>query len=153
MGSSAGGESLIYQAKTIRLAYVMILMMLITIFPSIDGELWMLYYLIPFALFVLISRFLDFRLEVADGCLTYKIRVFTFTIYHKTVSHQQIKMMTFKRAGWSQKCVIVKHDKGFNFRILNFTPKNIYDELMEFGSRYEIPMNKTKDYLLLEKMK
>src|SRR5690606_39387238 len=138
MGSSAGGESLIYQAKTIRLAYVMILMLVITIFTSIDGELWMLYYLIPFALFVLISRFLDFRLEVADGCLTYKIRVFTFTIYHKTVSHQQIKMMTFKRAGWSQKCVIVKHDTGFNLRILNFTTKNIYHEIMAFACTYKL---------------
>src|SRR5690606_40787287 len=125
MGSSAGGESLIYQAKTMRLAYVMILMMLITIFPSIDGELWMLYYLIPFALFILISLFLDFRLEVADGWLTYKIRVFTFTIYQKTVSHQQNKIMTFKRAGWAQKCVLVKHDTVFNCRILNMTQKNI----------------------------
>ncbi|WP_090871377.1 hypothetical protein [Oceanobacillus limi] len=61
--------------------------------------------------------------------------------------------MTFKRAGWGKKCVIIKNHKGFHFRIINFKPEHIYNDLMDFAQNYEIPVSKTKDYLILEKLK
>jgi hypothetical protein len=113
----------------------------------------MFYYLIPLALFVFLTIFINFKLEITDGFLTFQIRVFTLTIYKKTVSPNQIEKLIFKRVGWGNRGVIVKNQKGFNFRIINFSPINIYHDLIEFANRYDIPIYKTKDYLILEGMK
>jgi hypothetical protein len=67
------------------------------------------------------------------------------------VHHYQIKSMKFKRIGWAQKCVIIKNEKGFNFKIANFNPNNIYKDLVDFAKEYDIPISKSKDYLILER--
>ena len=59
--------------------------------------------------------------------------------------------MKFKRIGWAKKCVIIKNEKGFSFRIINFNPNKIYLELFNFAKEYGIPISKSKDYLILEK--
>lgn len=83
-------------------------------------EIWMLYYLIPLAIFVFLTIFMVFTVVITDGFLTFQIQVLTLTIYKKTVSHEQIEMLKYKRVGWWHRCVIVKNYKGFNFRIVNF---------------------------------
>jgi len=142
---------LFYKAKTIWWLQVISLLLILLLVFSV-ANLWMLYYLIPLALFVFSTIFMDFKLVISDGLLTFQIRVFTLTIYKKTVSHKQVEKMIFKRVGWGNKCVIVKKQKGIHFRIINFSPKNIYHDLIEFANRYDIPIHKTKDYLILEGM-
>lgn len=41
----------------------------------------------------------------------------------------------------------------FKFRITNFNPEKIYGDLIDFANKYEIAVSKTKDYLILEKLK
>ncbi|WP_085994285.1 hypothetical protein [Oceanobacillus senegalensis] len=74
-------------------------------------------------------------------------------IYKKEMDHKQMDCMKFKRVGWGKKSVTVKSNKGFNLRISNFYPERIYNDLIDFASKYGIPISKKKDYLLLEKRK
>ena len=111
----------------------------------------MYYILIPFSLFILAAIFMNFKFKIEGGSLTFKILIFTFTAYKKEVNHKQIDSMKFKRIGWGKKCAIVKNNKGFNFRISNFYSAEIYNDLVNFAKEYNIPLSKTKDYLILEK--
>ncbi|WP_117170121.1 hypothetical protein [Paraliobacillus sediminis] len=69
------------------------------------------------------------------------------------VEPKHIDSVKFKRIGWGKKCVIVKNNTGLNFRISNFDPEIIYNDLLAFANAYSIPITKTKDYLILERLK
>ncbi len=112
----------------------------------------MYYFLIPFSIFILASIFVNFKFKMAEGSMTFQILIFIFAVYNKEVDHKQIDSMKFKRIGWGKKCVIVKNNNGFNFRISNFYPEKIYNDLIGFANEYSIPISKTKDYLILEKL-
>ncbi|SFL53965.1 hypothetical protein SAMN04487943_102127 [Gracilibacillus orientalis] len=112
----------------------------------------MYYFLIPFSVVILATIFMKFNLKITGGSLTYKILVFSLTIYKREIPHSQILAMKFKRAGWGKKFVIVKNKKAFNFRIIEFYPKSIYIDLIDFANKYGIPISKTKDYLILERL-
>jgi hypothetical protein len=93
----------------------------------------------------------EYKVEINEGYLTYQIQLFNLTVYKKVVHHQNIKSMKFKRIGWAQKCVMIKSEKGFPIKIANFNPNNIYQDLIDFATVYDIPISKTKDYLILER--
>lgn len=88
---------------------------------------------------------------IGEGSLTYKILIFKFTVYKKEVTYQQIDSIKFKRDGLGKKSAIVKLSKGFNLHISQFYPKGIYDDLIVFAKKHNIPILKTKDYMILEK--
>lgn len=113
----------------------------------------MYYFLIPFSVFILAAIFTNFKFRIEEGSLIFKILIFTFTVYKKEINHKQIDRMKFKRISWTKKCAIVKNNKGFNFRITNFYSVEIYNDLVDFAKEYNIPISKTKDYLILEKLK
>lgn len=147
-----GGVELIYKATTIRVVqFSFFLLIMLLIFQNKADYPWMLYYLIPLAIVLLSTIFMNYKLKISNGTLTFQIRIFSVSFYNKAVSHKEITSMKFKRAGWGKKCVIVKNHKGFNFRITNFNPETIYNDLNNFATDYEIPIYKTKDYLILEK--
>lgn len=118
---------------------------------TLNQDTVMLYFLIPAAIAILATAFMDFKFKIMDGRLTFQIRVFSLSLYKKVVSHNQVNSMKFKRVGWAKKCVVVKNDKGFNFRIINFRPDTLYDDLIDFANEYDIHISKTKDYMILEK--
>lgn len=88
---------------------------------------------------------------IGEGSLTYKILIFKFTVYKKEVTYQQIDRIKFKLDGLGKKSAIVKHSKGMNFHISRFYPEEIYDDLFVFAEKHNIPILKTKDYMILEK--
>lgn len=96
---------------------------------------------------------MKFKFKIEDDSLTFQILVLNITIYKKEVHYKQINRMKFKRTGWAKKCVNVQNKKGFNFRITNFNLDNIYGDLINFANKHNIPVAKTKDYLILEKLK
>ncbi|WP_157052462.1 hypothetical protein [Ornithinibacillus contaminans] len=109
------------------------------------------YYLIPFSIFLVVTILMRFKLRKTDNTLTFQVLILNFTIYKKEVHYSHIVRMKFKRVGWGKKLVIVKNIKGFNFRISNFYPGSVYQDLHSFAEVHNIPISKTKDYLLLEK--
>ena len=111
----------------------------------------LLFYLrILFALFLLLSFFIRFRFVIDDGYLTFQTLFFSNPIYKKVLLPNQINEIKFIRFGWT-KYAVIKVKKGLNVRIANFTPSNVFNDLIEFADEEGIPIFKTKDYLRLEK--
>jgi hypothetical protein len=103
------------------------------------------------ALSVVLALLVEFKFEINEGFLTYQILFFNLNLYKKVVHHHQIKSMKFKRIGWAKKCVMIKNEKGFSFKISNFNPNTIYNDLVDFANEYDIPISNSKDYLILDK--
>ena len=147
-----GGEEMIYSAKTQRVVQLLFLISAVwAMFTNTDYPT-MYYFLIPFSVFILATFFMNFKFKIVEGSLAFQILIFTFTVYKKEVNYKQIDSIKFKRIGWGKKCAIVKNNKGFNFRISNFYPAEIYNDLIEFADEQNIPISKTKDYLNLERL-
>lgn len=139
-----------YHAKTQRIGLFMFLLLFILLM-TLNNDTWMMCFLIPVSIIVLVTIFMNFKVKLLDGFLTFRVCIFSISIYNRTVSHEQISCMKFKRIGRASKCVIVKNHKGFNFRITNFSPDTLYSDLIDFANEYAIPIFKTKDYMMLEK--
>lgn len=46
---------------------------------------------------------------------------------------------------------LLKSKKGFNIRIINFEPNNVYTDLINFTNKNSVSISKTIDFLILEK--
>lgn len=142
-----------YTAKTQQTVLLFFLILAITSIFATRNHPSTYYILIPYTLMILAFIFMVFQLTIKKDSLKFKILLFTITIYKKEVNVKQIERVKLKRVGWATKCAIVKNRRGFNFRIINFFPREVYNDLVIFAEAYDIPLSKTKDYLILERMK
>lgn len=113
----------------------------------------LLYFQIVVLVLILVSFLIQFKFEINDGYLTYQILFLVMPLYKKVIYPNQINQMKFKRIGWTNKGAIVQVKKGFNIHVVNFKPNNIFIDLIDFANKNSISFFKTKDYLILEKMK
>ena len=146
---------MIYNAKTQRgpLIIIFLILLVVLIFSITNGgSSWILYFHIPFTILVLTAIFINFGFKISNGVLKFQIRIFTLAIYNKEVNHEQIDGIKLTRVGWKKKCAVVQNQNGLNFRILAFNPEFIFNDLIEFANDYKIPISKTKEYVILEKM-
>ena len=67
------------------------------------------------------------------------------------LTSEKIKKIKFGRIGWTTKNAVVKVRRGFNFGVAHFFSEQLIEELEEFALANNIEIQKTKDYLLLEK--
>lgn len=125
--------------------YVMI-MMSVFILPNLS---WMIRVSISLAMLVIALH--QIQLTIASDHLEYKIKLFKFTIYRKLLTPDHIKKIKFGRIGWSTKNAVVKVKRGFNFSAAYFYSDQLINELEEFAHSNHIEIQKTRDYLLLEK--
>lgn len=109
------------------------------------------YLQILLAIFLLLSMFIRFKFVIDDGYLKFQTILFSIPIYTKVLFPNQINQIKFKRVGWTTKCAIIQVSKGFNVRIVNFNPSNVFVDLIDFAHEKGISISKTKDYLILEK--
>ncbi len=142
-----------YHAKTERVVQLLFLMLIVSLILTNWEYTVMLYFLILFLLFIIATLFITFTFKITDGSITYQILLFSLIIYRKEVTYNKILAMKFKRVGWGRKCVIVQYNKHRHFRIMNFYPEQIYTDLQDFADKHNIPIDKTKDYLILETAK
>jgi len=140
-----GGINMTYHAKTQRVVLFGLFLLFILLL-TLNDDTWMLYVLVPGAIVILLTIFVNFKLKILDSFLTFQICVFSLPLYNRTVSSEQISNMKFKRVGWARKCVVVKNKKAFNF-----SPDSLYKDLIDFANKYDVPIIKTKDYTILEK--
>ncbi|ESU32319.1 hypothetical protein G3A_11940 [Bacillus sp. 17376] len=91
------------------------------------------------------------QLTITPDLLEYKIKFFKFIIYRKLLTLDKIKKLKFGRIGWSTKNAVVKVRRGINFSVAHFNSEQLIAELEEFALANNIEIQKTKDYLLLEK--
>ena len=144
-----------YNAKTQRgvLGFLLVITVASTLRYFIGDIVFdVIFYLqILLALFLFLSIFIRFKFVIDDGCLTFQTLFFSIPIYKKALFPNQINQIKFKRIGWAAKCAIIQAKKGFNVRIVNFTPSNVFVDLIDFSNEKGISISKTKDYLILEK--
>jgi len=143
-------ESL-YYAKAQRRVLGSLLFLTLTLIRVDDFPQWLQVSQLVLAFIIGMGIFIEYKVDINEGYLTYQIELFHVTLYKKVVHYQQIKRLKFKRIGWAQKCVMIKNEKGFPIKLANFNPNNIYQDLIDFAAVYDIPITKTKDYLILEK--
>ncbi|MEH7036084.1 diguanylate cyclase, partial [Priestia megaterium] len=83
--------------------------------------------------------------------LSYRTYILWFKVYAKTVKPTDIKKIVFKRLSWKTKLAVVKVENGWNMRIALFNPPNVFKELERFAYEYDVDIQKTSDYKILEK--
>lgn len=96
--------------------------------------------------------FLRYEFQIDKDTLTYRTYILRFKVYAKTVKPRNIKKIVFKRLSWKTKLAVVKVENGWNMRIALFNPPNVFKELETFAHEYDVDIQKTSDYKILEKM-
>ena len=142
---------MIYNARTQRGVLGFLLVITVASITMIKIYNGLLYFQILLALFILLSIFIQFRFVIDDGYLTYQILFFAMPIYKKLLFPNQILHMKFKRIGWTTKGAVIQVKRGFNIRVVNFAPDNVFIDLIDFANENGTSISKTKDYLILEK--
>ncbi|MFE4123803.1 diguanylate cyclase [Priestia sp. YIM B13486] len=107
-------------------------------------------------LFAILCSFLSlclrYEFQIEKDTLTYRTYILWFKVYAKTVKPMDIKRIVFKRLSWKTKLAVVKVENGWNMRIALFNPPNVFKELETFAHEYDVDIQKTSDYKILEKM-
>ena len=109
-------------------------------------------HLIIMLLIAVLLASLTLELRIVNENLLFQLTIFKFCIVKKQLLPSNIDVMKFKRTGWAQKLVLIKVKKGLNIRITAFHPKTVYKNLLDYGTDYDVPVYKTKDYKILERM-
>ncbi|KGR77389.1 hypothetical protein CD29_15080 [Ureibacillus manganicus DSM 26584] len=120
-----------------------------TIFPI--KNLGLLYFQIIFSIFLILCLFLTFEVKIDERTIHYKVSLMGRTFYKKTWGPNDLKQLKFTRIGWQTKSVVIQVKKGFNIRLSNFTPDQLFIDLLNFAKLNDVPIYKTKDYMILEK--
>ena len=94
-----------------------------------------------------------FRFNIHDENLIYEILIFNKSIVKQRIFPKDIIQMKFTRVGWAKKAAKIKVNKGFDVRLAVLEPPIAYDHLIDFAIKHDITIVKTKDYLILERMK
>lgn len=102
-------------------------------------------------LFGVISFFIKTKFIINQDNLNYQTMIFRFTVFQRNLSPTDINKVAFKRYGWATKGATLKLHKGFNIRIVQFTPNDVTTQLEKFAINNTISITKSKDYLLLER--
>ncbi len=85
--------------------------------------------------------------------MVYQILFLKKTLYKRVIKPEQITKIKFARYGWATKRAIIHTKNELSIRIYRLEPKNVFLDLYEFANRNSISTVKTKDYLILERMK
>ncbi|MGB3261990.1 hypothetical protein [Paenisporosarcina sp.] len=104
-------------------------------------------------LIAVVFALIRFRFHIYDENLVYEILIFGKSIVKQRIFPEDISQMKFTRIGWAKKAAKIKVNKGFNVRLAVLEPPKAYDHLIEFAKKHDITIVKTKDYLILERMK
>lgn len=135
------------RGKLIFLLFINVLSMVLY-FPS--GILAYLQLSLVFLMLLLV--FIHFTLRIEDGLIIYQVLFLSQVIRKKELNPHQMIHLTFKRVGWSTQCAVIENKQMLNLRIIHFTPENVFQELVLFAQRNGIPIIKSKDSSLLEKV-
>lgn len=86
---------------------------------------------------MLLLVFIHFTLRIEDGLITYQVLFLSLVIRKNELNPHR---------------AFLENKQMLNLRIIHFTPENVFQELALFAQRNGIPIIKSKDYSLLEKV-
>ena len=140
-----------YQAKIqTNLLFIQIIL-LVTVLMSEWENVWIRTFTIIVLLCTTCLFFNTYSLIIDDDYLTYTVSLLNISIYQKKIVPSNIKKIIFRRVGWKTKLAVIKLEKGLSIRVSLFTPMTIYKDLLDFCNKNNVEVEKTKDYLILEK--
>lgn len=143
-----------FHSKTQRSLLVLLLLILMTniVVDVITQSFGYLFYFnVLLILFFITLFFVKYTFTIQDEHLSYEVFIMTFCIYKRVFSPSQMKKVEFKRYGWAKQGAVIRTKKGLNLRLVLFSPNEIFNELLTFTDKHDIPTSKTKDYQLLER--
>lgn len=97
--------------------------------------------------------FLRYELYVGAQELRFSAKVFSFALNSRVATPADINKLHFKRVGWSTKLVYIRMRGMANWRVVRFSPKDFDEALERFAAAHRIPVDKQKDYELLQERK
>ncbi|WP_281657809.1 hypothetical protein [Halobacillus sp. Cin3] len=103
-------------------------------------------------LFLAMGSLFRFQIDIQDQRLIYTVTYLKKRVLNKELVPEHIQTLKFFRTGWKKKAAAIKTYKGLNIPLVVMTEPEGYDELLAFGRRNQIDVEKTKDYMLLERM-
>lgn len=112
-----------------------------------------LYLFLSILLLTIILASFRFKFTIHPDRLLYQIILFNRSIIKKEIYPNEIKLVKFMRVGWAEKAAVIKVNKGINIRLAVLEPQKAYDHLIEYAEIHNITMVKSKDYLILERLK
>lgn len=143
---------MIYKATSQKQLFVYLLGFdLILFFLSLGNPIFMTL-VVLLALSCVLLLFVKYEIEINEHTLQYRIKLLNFLMYEKQVNAQDVQKIHFKRTGWTTPLAIVKLHKGWNIRIMLFSPLEVFHQMNMYAERNNIEMSRTKDYKILEKM-
>ncbi|WP_416150288.1 hypothetical protein ACM26V_04705 [Salipaludibacillus sp. HK11] len=108
-------------------------------------------FVLPLAIFFGSYRF---KFNIHEDRLVYQLIIlFKISIFKKDIYPNQIKQLKFFDVGWFKKAAVIKLHKGLNIRLAILEPTEANDHLLEFAKKHDIMLQKTKNYLRLERRK
>ena len=141
-----------YKATTQKRLFMYLLLLDLYLFVISFGNVILMTLAGLLALFCMLLSFVKYEFEIEEKTLRYRIKCLHFLLYEKLVNAQEVQAIQFKRAGWTTRLAIVKLHKGWNIRVMLFTPLEIFHQLKMFAKRNNIEISRTEDYKILEKM-
>ena len=101
---------------------------------------------------VLVIQSLHYKFQIYwKGFLNYQIFLLSIPLYKKEIVPEQITEIKFIRVDWAKKGAIVRLKKGFNIRVIHFNPDSVCKDFKHFASESNVLVNKTRDYMILER--
>jgi len=102
-------------------------------------------------IYILLLFFMKFTIKIDNEMLSYQVFLFSWRVYIKVLTPDQVSYIQFRRVGWASKGAVVQVKKGLNVRVYNFKAENILKDLIHFANEHQISISKSKDYLILKK--
>ncbi|MDI2587411.1 hypothetical protein OR571_09920 [Psychrobacillus sp. NEAU-3TGS] len=109
------------------------------------------YFSILLGLFIIITFSINYTFNFLDEYLMYEVSFKSICIYKRVLYPSHLKKIAFKRYSWATPGALIHTKKGLNLRLVLFSSNKIFYELLTFANKHDIPISKTKDYLLLER--
>lgn len=98
--------------------------LLITNITGINFSKGLLYVQIVILVFLLVSFFIRYKLEIKDGYLMHQFLFLETSLYKRVIHPNRITQIKFVRFAWATKGAIIQIKKGFIVRVFKFEPNS-----------------------------
>ncbi len=96
---------------------------------------------------------LSYELEIKGASIHYRFLLLKKVVYAKEIEPSNIQKVIFKHAGWGRPGAYIKTKRGFNLRILFFSPIEVMEELQSYVNHYSIDWEEKKDFQVAYELK
>ncbi|MEZ0481406.1 hypothetical protein [Planococcus sp. SSTMD024] len=144
---------MVHQGKVQRWLLVIMLLavnlppLLLSSFP--DG--FALYFQLFVSALIMLALFIEARVKVRNGNISYRVELWGLPLYYKTVYGEEIRRIEFKRSSWAAKVAVVRVKKGIDLRFALFGD-GLFEDLSQFAKRNDLELRKSKEYETVEKL-